>query len=119
MTFLWFESREILLIEEQKLMLKITPKCGELLRIFPFKCEGMCVYAVERHLEPNFKALRLNFPSHPTLLLCWMDKKPHRLSSKKKTTMLFILLFLNLLMALCGMSHNKEMPLLWLVISDP
>jgi hypothetical protein len=43
LTFLWFESRDILLIEEQMLMVKVTtPKCGELLRNFPFKCEGKC-----------------------------------------------------------------------------
>lgn len=37
-------------------MLKLTtPKCGELLRIFPFSVKEGVMYAVERHLEPNFK----------------------------------------------------------------
>lgn len=65
MTLLWFGSREILLIEEQKLMLKITiPKWGELLS-FPSSVKEGVMYVVEKHVEPNFqsKALKLNVPT--------------------------------------------------------
>lgn len=65
---------EILLIEEQKLMLKIkTSKCCGFLRIFPFQCEGRCDVCCGETSGTKFqsKALRLNAPSYPHPSFFW------------------------------------------------